>query len=59
MNGTTFNGVMPTFANLTDHEVADVLSYVRSHFGNHASAVSDAMVAAVRLKLPHAPEGHP
>ena len=48
VNGNPFNGVMPPFANLTDHEVAAALTYVRSHFGNTGDAVTDAEVAAVR-----------
>jgi mono/diheme cytochrome c family protein len=38
-------------ANLTDHEIADVLTYVRNHFGNQGDAVTDAEVAAVRASL--------
>lgn len=62
VNGTTFNGAMPALANLTDHEVADVLTYVRSHFGNQSAPVTDAEVAAVRAELAHAAPpaaGHP
>jgi nitrite reductase (NO-forming) len=59
VNGTTFNGVMPPLANLTDHEVANVLTYVRSHFGNAGDEVTDEMVAAVRAQLPPPPAGHP
>ena len=60
VNGMPFNGVMPPLAHLTDHEIADVLTYVRSHFGNHGDAVSDAEVAAVRASLTQpGPTGHP
>jgi nitrite reductase (NO-forming) len=48
VNGAQFNGVMPPFSNLTDHEVAEVLTYVRSNFGNSGDAVTDEEVAAVR-----------
>ncbi|MDO9019160.1 MAG: copper-containing nitrite reductase [Deltaproteobacteria bacterium] len=51
VNGQAFNGAMPPLANLTDHEVADVLTYVRSHFGNQGDAVTVAEVAAVRAQL--------
>jgi nitrite reductase (NO-forming) len=51
VNGQTFNGAMPALANLTDHEVADVLTYVRSHFGNQGDAVTVEEVAAVRAQL--------
>ena len=40
-------------------EVADVLSYVRSHFGNTGSAIMDTDVAKVRANLPKPSEGHP
>jgi nitrite reductase (NO-forming) len=59
VNGATFNGVMPPLGNLTDHEIANVLTYVRSHFGNGGDEVTDEMVAAVRGQLPPPPTGHP
>lgn len=59
VNGVAFNGAMPP-SNLTDHEIADVLTYVRSHFGNHGDAVTAAEVAAVRAQLvTPTPAGHP
>jgi len=60
VNGQPFNGAMPPLANLTDHEVADVLTYVRRNFGNHGDAVTVAEVAAVRATLAAPPAaGHP
>jgi nitrite reductase (NO-forming) len=59
VNGTAYNGVMPTFSNLTDHEVAEVLTYVRSHFGNTGDAITNEEVAAVRASLPAPASGHP
>ena len=60
VNGVAFNGAMPPLSNLTDHEVADVLTYVRSHFGNNGDAVTVAEVAAVRAQLATPqPTGHP
>lgn len=59
VNGQTFDGVMPSLGTLTDHEIADVLTYVRSNFGNQGDAITDAEVAAVRASLPTAPGGHP
>jgi nitrite reductase (NO-forming) len=60
VNGTKFDSVMPPLGNLTDHEIADVLSYVRNRFGNQGDAVNDAEVAAIRaaLRAP-AKQGHP
>lgn len=49
VQGQTFNGVMPAFgARLSDQELAAVLSYVRSAFGNGASAVDAGTVSTVR-----------
>ncbi len=60
VKGQSFDNVMPPLANFTDHEIADVLSYVRNSFGNQGDGVLDAEVAAVRaaLRAPRA-EGHP
>jgi mono/diheme cytochrome c family protein len=45
---------MPGFADkLNDSEIADVLTYVRANFGNHADAVSASKVAAVRKSIEH------
>lgn len=60
VNGANFNSAMPALANLTDHEVADVLTYIRSHFGNRGDAVTTAEVAAVRASITQPPAtGHP
>jgi len=45
----TYNGAMPAWADqLQDGEVAAVLTYVRSHFGNSAGPVAADAVAAAR-----------
>jgi nitrite reductase (NO-forming) len=60
VNGQRYENVMPPFANLTDHEIADVLSFVRNSFGNRGEAVAADEVARVRGALPRAAEaGHP
>ncbi len=62
VNGRRYDSVMPPFANLTDHEVADVLNYVRTNFGNDGGAdpIRDEEVAAVRAALPRRdPNAHP
>ncbi|HEX6739858.1 MAG TPA: cytochrome c [Vicinamibacteria bacterium] len=41
---------MPAFDTLADDEIAAVLTYVRSSFGNKAPAVTVKQVAAVRAK---------
>ncbi len=47
IGGEAYHGVMPA-QELTDAQVAAVLTYVRNSFGNKASAVSVAEVKAVR-----------
>ena len=49
VNGVTYNGAMPTFgAQLSDAEIAAVLTHVRSHWGNTAGAVGAQEVIAQR-----------
>lgn len=48
VNGQVFRGVMPAHQYLTDEQIADVLTYVRSNFGNSASAVLPEEVAGIR-----------
>lgn len=50
-NGRNYNGVMQPWQNeLTDQQIADVLTYIRSSWGNSAAAVDAAAVTAVREK---------
>ena len=53
VNGTDYNGVMPSMGYLTDQELADSLTYVLNSWGNSGSAVSVAEVAALREELGH------
>ncbi|MBC7499410.1 MAG: cytochrome c [Herminiimonas sp.] len=47
--GSTYNGVMPAFAGqLSDEEMAAVLTHVRGQWGNAAAPVSAAAVGAAR-----------
>lgn len=49
VKGNTYNGVMPGFAiQLGDEQIAAVLTYVRSQWGNSAAAVSAETVARTR-----------
>jgi mono/diheme cytochrome c family protein len=50
VNGETYSNTMPSFANLSDQEIADVLTYVRNSFGNKASQVTESEVKKVRGK---------
>ena len=48
VKGNKYNGAMPAFGTLADAEIAAVLSYIRSDWGNQAAPVSGAAVAAQR-----------
>jgi len=48
VDGERYRNIMPPFTQLTDKEVADVLSYVRNSFGNQGPLSSEATVAEVR-----------
>lgn len=45
-----YQNAMPSFAHLSDDELAAVLSFVRGGFGNGAEPVGAADVAAERIK---------
>jgi mono/diheme cytochrome c family protein len=47
VNGKTYSGAMPAWkGKLTDTDMADVITYIRSSWGNKADAVTEAQVAA-------------
>lgn len=49
VKGTSFNNAMPPFGDqLSDAEIAAVISYERSSFGNHAPAITAQQVKTVR-----------
>jgi|WetSurMetagenome_2_1015567.scaffolds.fasta_scaffold239709_2 mono/diheme cytochrome c family protein len=52
VNGKPFRGIMPAHTYLTDNEIAEVLTYVRSHFGNQADAVTPEEVQRLRAENP-------
>lgn len=49
--GEEYNGEMPAWNQFSDRDIAAVLTYIRSSWGNDAPAVSEATVAAVREEL--------
>ena len=53
VNGQQYNGTMPPMGHLKDQDIADILTYVRSAWGNAGSPVSTADVAAARAKTSH------
>ena len=50
VKGLSYSEAMPAHNFLKDEEVAEVLTYIRSSFGNQADAVTPAEVSAVRKK---------
>jgi mono/diheme cytochrome c family protein len=48
INGETYSNAMPSFAHLTNQQIADVLTFVRNNFGNKAPAVTKADVNKLR-----------
>jgi nitrite reductase (NO-forming) len=52
VNGRTYNNVMMPLNNLSDQEIANVLTYVRNSWGNEGEAVTPEEVRRVRAELP-------
>jgi mono/diheme cytochrome c family protein len=52
IDGETYSNPMPPFSTvLKDQEIAEVLSYLRSHFGNKAGPISVSQVSRIRQSL--------
>jgi mono/diheme cytochrome c family protein len=49
VNGVPYSGLMPAFDHLSDEELALVLSYIRTSWGNDASRLTAADVPGVRI----------
>jgi mono/diheme cytochrome c family protein len=47
----TYRNVMASMAQLSDDQIADVLTYIRASFGNNSTAIPAGEVKAVREKL--------
>ena len=50
--GAASHNVMPAFRQLSDDELAGILSYIREKFGEGAPAVTPGLVAEARATLP-------
>jgi len=51
VSGVVYGSAMPPFAGtLSDAEIADIIDYERSSWGNHGKPVDAAQVAAERAK---------
>jgi mono/diheme cytochrome c family protein len=48
VNGKNYNTDMPAQANLSDQQIADVLTYIRSSWGNKYPAIKSTQVKAQR-----------
>lgn len=51
VNGEIYSGVMIPHSHLSDQEIASILTYIRSSFGNKSGPISEKQVATVRAKL--------
>ncbi len=51
IDGIVYDNLMPPHDHLTDLQLANVISYVRSNFGNELEPVTQKEVAAIRQKL--------
>lgn len=48
VEGVTYNGMMPAWKQLKPAEIAAVITYVRSSWGNHGTPVTEAQVNATK-----------
>ncbi len=51
VDGKVFNGAMQPWGMLSDDDIANVLTYARSQWGNSAGPVTAAQVTSVRAKI--------
>lgn len=51
INGQTYSNVMTPHKDLTDQQIADVLTYVRRSFGNKATSIKTSEVKKVRATI--------
>ena len=56
VNGVKYNSVMPAMTQLSDKDIADVLTYAMNSWGNTGGSVSTTAVAAARAKAEATPK---
>jgi nitrite reductase (NO-forming)/hydroxylamine reductase len=56
VNGVKYNSVMPAMTQLSDKEIADVVTYALNTWGNKGGTVSTSLVAAERAKVAAEPK---
>ena len=52
VKGVTYNGVMPAFPQLSDADLAAVLTHIRQDWGNDATAITPDQIASGRDRFP-------
>ena len=52
VNDQAYNGVMPAFSQLSDAELAAVLTHIRTNWGNSASPITADQVEEGRQRYP-------
>ena len=52
VNGKKYNSIMAPLNNLSDEEVANVLTYVKNSFGNSSPVVTPEEVRRIRAETP-------
>ena len=52
VNGKKYNGIMIPFPQLSDQQIADVLTYVRNSWGNSGNAIGASEVGPLRKAAP-------
>jgi mono/diheme cytochrome c family protein len=50
INGDIYHNVMAPHRDLSDQQIADVLTYIRNNFGNKASSITPLLVKTVRAR---------
>lgn len=48
VKGAMYNNAMPQWKQLTDDQIADILTYIRSDWGNNAPAIAPSFVTLLR-----------
>jgi mono/diheme cytochrome c family protein len=48
VKGQTYNNAMVPWKQLSDEQIADILTYIRSDWGNNAPAISPEFVTQIR-----------
>jgi len=48
VDGEKYNGIMASYKNLSDQEIANILNYIRSNFGNSGEVIKPSEIKARR-----------